>query len=401
MDFIVIDTEGKQDIKEIAIIDRDGKLIYEAFNQRYDEYLTKEVSHKPLEKILTDFQAIALNKILVFHHAEHDLTVLRRSFQQVKLPFLNYPQIYCTYKEARKHLVASSYSLEYLAKKLNLKVDRRYFNHQHAHVARYDALFTYQLYLVQRMNLASSLVNPFGSSRVDNPFQTHPDNTNVYHAQYHTLESVIDDIKYDRNQQSKGAVVIGQPGTGKTHLIMRLATQRLKLNRLLFIPCPNDANTIKYHTYTSILESLNKPIPDTGFNQLEYFLANTFLGIIKSSSVDTQRIQGILERIGDEPLRLYQIMGGENTQARRNNWDYVEKFISDWWFQKYGAVGYAPEIIKGIVKFCRYSDPSYKQSIKKWLAADQLEPEELDKIGLSSWQDEAAHSRRSSTLGDD
>ena len=388
MDFIVIDTEGKQDIREIAIVDRHGKLIYEAFNQRYDEYLTKEISHKSLEKIVADLKAIAANKTLVFHNAEHDLAVLRRSFKRVNLPFPNYPQIYCTYKEARR-LVASSYSLEYLAKKLNLKVEGRYFNREQAHVARYDALFTHQLYLaLQRMNSASFSVNPFSSSRVDNPFQVHPDNTNVYQAQYNTLESVIDDIKGDRNYQSKGAVVIGKPGTGKTHLIMRLATQRLRLNRLLFVPCPNDANTIKYHTYTSILESLNKPIPDTGFNQLEYFLANTFLGIIKSSNTDTQRIQEILNRIGDEPLRLYEIMGGENTQKRRNNWDYIERFIRDWWFQEHGAVGYAPEIIKGIVKFCRYSDPSYKQLIKKWLAADELEPEQLAKIGLSSWQDE-------------
>ena len=136
------------------------------------------------------------------------------------------------------------------------------------------------------------------------------------------------------------------------------------------------------------MESLNKPIPDTDFNQLEYFLANTFVGIIKSANTDTQRIQVILERIEDDPLKLYEIMGGENTQTRRSNWDYVEKFISDWWFQQYGAVGYAPEIVRGIVKFCRYSDPGYKQLIKKWLAADRLEPEELEKIGLSNWQDD-------------
>ncbi|MEN9517800.1 MAG: hypothetical protein RLZZ381_388 [Cyanobacteriota bacterium] len=402
MDFIVIDTEGRRELTEIAIIDSQGKLIYEAFNQAYAEHSHQQSFGKPLKIILSDFKAITLRvpdgiaerKTLVFHNAEHDLAVLKRSFYQVALPFPHYRQIYCTYREAQKVLATSSYSLEYLAKKLNLKVDRQYFNREQAHVARYDAQFTYQLYLtLKRMNPILSLsdlsqVNPFGSSRVDNPFQTHPDNSNIYHPQYNTLESVIDDIKYDQNHQSKGAVIIGQPGTGKTHLIMRLAKQRLKLNRLLFIPCPNDANTIKYHTYSSILESLNRSIPGTGFNQLEYFLANTFVGIIKSTNTDTQRIQGILAKIQDDPLKLYQILGGEGTQTRRNNWDYIEKFTSDWWFKEYGAVGYAPEIIKGIVKFCRYSDPSYKQLIKKWLAADELEPEELDKIGLSSWHDE-------------
>lgn len=391
MDFIVIDTEGRRELTEIAIINSQGKLIYEAFNQDYFEYTHQKSSGKPLKTILSDFKAIAEGKILVFHNAEHDLAVLAKSFTQLAFPFPDYQQIYCTYRQAQKVLSASSYSLEYLAKKLNLKVHRQYFNREQAHVARYDAQFTYQLYLtIKRMNSTLPLpqINPFGSSRVDNPFQNHPDNSNIYHPQYNTLESVIDDIKYDQNHQSKGAVIIGSPGTGKTHLIMRLAQQRLKLNRLLFIPCPNDANTIKYHTYSSILESLNRSIPGTQFNQLEYFLANTFVGIIKSTNTDTQKIQGILNKIQDDPLKLYKILGGERTQDRRNNWDYVEKFTSDWWFKQYGAVGYAPEIIKGIVKFCRYSDPGYKQLIKKWLAADELEPAELDKIGLSSWHDE-------------
>ena len=388
LDFIVIDTEGRRELREIAILDSDGNLIYEAFNRDYAEYI-QYWGYKPLKVILTDFKAIAADKMLVFHNAEHDLAVLRKSMSQVGLSFPRQQKIYCTLKEAKKSLVSSSYSLEYLSKKLNLKVEQQYFNHEQAHVARYDAQFTHQLYLVlQHMNSASPKVNPFGSSRVDNPFQTHPDNASIYQTQYNTLESVINDIKYDPNHQSKGAVIIGKPGTGKTHLIMRLAQKRLKLNRLLFVPCPNDANTIKYHTYSSILESLNKPIPGTGFNQLEYFLANTFVGIIKSTNNDTQKIQDILNKIEDNPLKLYEILGGEGTQTRRNNWDYVEKFTSDWWFRKYGAVGYAPEIIKGIVKFCRYSDPGYKQLIKKWLAADQLEPEELDKIGLTSWQDE-------------
>ena len=294
MDFIVIDTEGRRELKEIAILDRQGKLIYEAFNQEHPEYIRRGLVNKPLKTILSDFKAIASDKILVFHNAEHDLQVLAKSFKKADLSEPNYSQVYCTLQQAQKSLIAAKYSLEYLSKKLNLKVESKYFNRDRAHVARYDAQFTYQLYLylIQRMNSASFKVNPFGSSRVDNPFQTHPDNANTYHAQYITLESVIEDIKSDRNYQSKGAVIIGQPGTGKTHLIMRLAQQRLKLNRLLFVPCPNDADTIKYHTYSSILESLNQSIPETEFNQLEYFLANTFVGIIKSTDTDTQKNPG-------------------------------------------------------------------------------------------------------------
>ena len=326
---------------------------------------------------------------MVFHHAEHDLRVLQSSFQRANLDWQGLDRVHCTYKLAKQYFPGSNYSLEYLAKKLNLKVDRQYFDRRQAHVANYDALFTYQLYLAiqQKMSSVSTQINPFGSSRVDNPFQTHPDNDSVYHAQYTALKSIIDDLKHDRNYQSKGAVVIGKPGTGKTHLIMRLAKQRLKINRLLFIPCPNDANTIKYHTYSCILESLNRTIPGTNFNQLEYFIANTFVSIARTVANPPQKIQNVLDNIGN-PLNLYQILGREGSQAKRDNWDLIEKITNAWWLKKYGASGYAPEIIKGIVKFCRYSDPTYKQLIKKWLAADELEPEELSKIGLSNWHDE-------------
>ena len=388
-DYLVIDTEGRSELTEIAIVDSEGKLIYEAFNNEHPNYTERGLG-KPLRNILSELTEIVGDKTLVFHYADHDLGVLKRSYRRANLTFPNFSKIRCTYKLARQLFPNARYSLEYLAKKLNLKVERQYFAREQAHMASYDALFTYQLYLAiqQKMSSVPIPVNPFNSNRVDDPFQTHPDNTNIYQAQYSTLESVIDDIKYDPNHQSKGAVVIGSPGTGKTHLIMRLARQRLRLNRLLFIPCPNDANTIKYHTYSCILDSLNKPIPDTGFNQLEYFLANTFVGIIKSSKDETQKIQNILDKIENNPLRLYEILGGEGTQARRRNWDSVERITSEWWLRKYGAAGYAPEIIRGIVKFCRYSDPGYKQSIKKWLAADELEPEELAKIGLNSWHDE-------------
>ncbi|MGL5795087.1 MAG: exonuclease domain-containing protein, partial [Waterburya sp.] len=298
MDFVVIDTEGNRQLKEIAIISSGGKLVYEAFNQEHPHYQQRllQDQDKPLKRILLDFLAITRHKLLVFHHAQHDLQVLNNSFQKANLPWENFQQVQyqCTVKLAQQCFPGYyAYSLEYLAKKLNLKVDRQYFNTGQAHTARYDAYFTYQLYLAikQKMTPTPTQVNPFGSSRVDNPFQSHPDNSNIYHAQYRILETVIDDIKYDSNHQSKGAVIIGEPGTGKTHLIMRLAKQRLALNRLLFIPCPNDANTIKYHTYSCILESLNKNIPSTNFNQLEYFLANTFVGIIQSINNPSQKIQ--------------------------------------------------------------------------------------------------------------
>ena len=78
--FIVVDTEGKNILSEIAIIDAEGKLIYEAYT---DNTSSKPKLHsKSLEKILQDFWAIAYTpqpKIIVCHFAEHDRQILKNS----------------------------------------------------------------------------------------------------------------------------------------------------------------------------------------------------------------------------------------------------------------------------------------------------------------------------------
>ena len=235
-DFIVIDTEGKPIISEIAIINSQGNLIYEAYNQEYSDRYAQNYHLVPLKQILLDLLGFSHHKILVCHYAEHDYQIIKNSWQQVGITGQKL-QFDCTYLRAKQKFPdLASYSLEYLSNKLNIKVNKRYFDPKQAHAARYDAAFTYELYrYLQQSQPQSSLMNqpnPFSSSRVDNPFQTHPDLASINQEQFQDLTSIITDIKYDPNHQSKGAVVIGEPGTGKTHLMMRLAQELLENNRL-------------------------------------------------------------------------------------------------------------------------------------------------------------------------
>lgn len=391
--FIVIDTEGKNVLNEIAIIDSQGKLRYEAFAEEYDGHYEIKLNRKPLQQIIIDFIKIAQNKLIVCHSAEHDRRVLKNSFTKVGINWQHF-KFDCTYKLARQYLNnLSSYSLEYLSKKLNLKVNNKYFNSQQAHTARYDTEFTYQLYRFimqqQELKTATNKPNPFGSSRVDTPFQNHPDLTSIHQNQFTILKTILAEIKSDLNHQTKGAVVIGEPGTGKTHLIMRLANELLEHNRLLFIRQPNNPDTVIYHTYSRILESLVEQVPQSNYSQLEHLLANSFVKLIRSYFIvaPTQKDRYILEETQNNTLKLYYSLGAEGTQRKREYWQHIEKRTVEWWLNNYGAAGSSLEIIKGIVKFCSYSDAGYKRLVTRWLAADSLEESELEKIGLSDWNE--------------
>lgn len=389
--FIVIDTEGRSELNEIAVVNNQGKLIYEAFAQEYDGHYEIKLNRKPLQQIITDFINLAKNQLVICHSANHDIRVLKNTFTKVGINWLNF-KFDCTYNLAKKYFKGlPSYSLEYLSKKLHLKVNNRYFNPNYAHAARYDAKFTYHLYQkIMTQQKLRNKPNPFSSSRVDTPFQNHPDLTSIYSSEFKTLKAIIDEIKDDINHQTKGAVVIGEPGIGKTHLIMRLAQELLEHNRLLFIRQPNNPNTVIYHTYSRILESLVEKVPQSNYTQIEHLLAHSFVKLIQINPTFSfnQKDQYILETTKINSLKLYDSLGSEGTQKKREYWQHIEKRTTEWWCDRYGAAGYSLEIIKGIIKFCAYSNPSYKRLVTRWLAADDLETNELEKIGLSNWNEE-------------
>ncbi len=205
--FIVIDTEGKNELHEIAIIDCNGKLEYEAFSEEYPENYRITLNKKPLKQILIDFNNLVKNRAVVLHNAKHDLQVLKKSYKKAGIKPTKIQHI-CTYQLALKFFPKSnSYALENLSRELNLKARNKYFNSSMAHSARYDAEFTYQLYC-KIMNPINTIAppqkaNPFNSNRVDNPFQDHLDLSSIYQEQFQTLILAVNDIKSDCNNQSK------------------------------------------------------------------------------------------------------------------------------------------------------------------------------------------------------
>lgn len=395
-DFVVLDTEGKETLTEIAIRDKQGQLVYEAFVTEHTDTAVQQQQSKPLSDILDDLIPLLSNKTLICHYAAHDREVLERSFSILSRPIPAW-HYSCTYNAAKNSFPCiESYALAFLSKHLNLKVDNKFFNEQSAHRARYDTAFTFQLYqaiqTIEFQNHTKDTSNPFSNSRVDTPFQYHSDAKKIYDNEFIRLKSVIGEIKADENRQSRGAVVIGEAGSGKTHLMMRLTQAVLQQNRLLFIRQPNNADSILYHIYSRILESFVEKMPQSEHSRLEYLLAKSFsqiqIAIIQAKEKPTQKDRDILSLLQADHLNIYKRLGKEGSDKKRKNWQYIEKCTVDWWARTYGFSGYATPIIKGLIKFCSYSAPHKRELVRRWLAGNTLETAELESIKLENWHEE-------------
>lgn len=175
MDFVVIDTEGKPELSELAIVNNQGQVIYEAFSKDHLNNSKNLPNLKSLKTLLTEFLTIVQDKTIVCHNAKHDVDILKYSFGKVGLIFPKL-KFECTLLMAKNYCPSlESYSLEHLSKYFHLQVRNHHFIRDMAHAARYDAEFTYHLYCRLMIEQLKHQPNPFSGSRVDTPFQTHPD----------------------------------------------------------------------------------------------------------------------------------------------------------------------------------------------------------------------------------
>ncbi|MCG9892903.1 MAG: 3'-5' exonuclease, partial [Thermosynechococcaceae cyanobacterium MS004] len=385
--FLVIDTEGRPLLHQIAVVDHTGRLIYEAFTPSKAGNTNPDYV-KPLSTILHELSALSREQLLIAHNADHDRDVLRYSYASVGL---NPPdwKFVCTYQSARTLFPGmESYGLEYLAKKLEIGTER--FSEYEAHSAAYDAKYTYYLY--RRLQLEQNRLrlkqqpNPFSSTRVDSPFQSFTDAHNIYAAEYIRLKSILIEIQQDPNAQSKGVVVIGEAGTGKTHLMMRLAQDVLSTNRVLFVRQPTNAGSVQYHIYSRILESLIQTADDQGHTQLDLLLIRSIRQILRRIPETDQigKDKDILTALEAESLEK---LGGETTEVKRSRWDHIEKRVLEWWAQHHSTAGYRQQILHGILRFCRYTDPKRREIFRHWLSTGELTDDESKTFGLSAWDD--------------
>lgn len=228
---------------------------------------------------------------------------------------------------------------------------------------------------------------PF-SDRVDDPWQTFPDLESFNRKAYRLLEYEIRSVMHDEYRQSRGCLILGAAGTGKTHILMRVVRQMSQENHVMFVRRITNVDTVSQYIWTSIIQSLVKPLPgenEEGLTQLGVFLTHIFVEIMYSEvqrKVQAGKVSGatylqFLERIKSEPFKTPQLL--KNPQFRYTLWNIIRNKLK----REQPEIDLA--LVSALFKFFYLTDRNRRRKLRRWLEGQLDDEATLESLGLEPW----------------
>jgi hypothetical protein len=103
--------------------------------------------------------------------------------------------------------------------------------------------------------------------RINTPWDHVPDleeyNRHAYKRVVRALKELSRTRAGEGQSNAQGMLVLGEAGTGKTHLLMRVARNLSDSNHVLFVRKPNNEDAVAQHVWANVVSSLTRSLPDS------------------------------------------------------------------------------------------------------------------------------------------
>jgi hypothetical protein len=231
--------------------------------------------------------------------------------------------------------------------------------------------------------------------RVNTPWDHVPDCAEYNHQPYIRIVRALKELARkkgsDTESNSQGILVLGEAGTGKTHLLMRVARNLSESNHILFVRKPNNEDAVAQHIWANVVSSLARSLPASGKHksQLDDLLAHVFTKVLIpeleqdiKEDKDADQKRRWAARLTEDPYNLFNMLGdGEQRQGnmekiRRRTLRYLQESQPD----------VDQRIAHVLITYCFVITEDRKRILLSWLSGQDVDETEAKALGLpTSW----------------
>lgn len=231
--------------------------------------------------------------------------------------------------------------------------------------------------------------------RVNTPWDQVPDleeyNQHAYRRIVRALKELSRTRASEGQSNSQGILVLGEAGTGKTHLLMRVARNLSKSNHILFVRKPNNEDAVAQHIWFNMVSSLTRSLPDSGTkrSQLDDLLAHVFTAVLIPEfeqdireDKDADQKRRWVERLHSDPYNLFNMLG--EGEKRTDNMEKIRRRTLRFLLHHQPDVD--QKIAHVLITYCFVSREDRKRVLLTWLSGQDIDETEANDLGLpTSW----------------
>lgn len=231
--------------------------------------------------------------------------------------------------------------------------------------------------------------------RVNTPWDHVPDLEDYNRQAYLRIVRALKDLTRSSPDQTgsntQGVLILGEAGTGKTHLLMRVARNLADTNHILFIRKPNNEEAVAQHIWANVVSSLARTIPTKTSvrSQLDDLLAHVFSSVLIPEfeqdireDKDADQKRRWVARLQDDPYNLFNMLG--EGEKRQDNLDRIRKRTLK--YLQFNHPDVDQTIARVLITYCFVVREDRKRVLLTWLAGQDVDETEAKDLGLpQSW----------------
>jgi hypothetical protein len=187
---------------------------------------------------------------------------------------------------------------------------------------------------------------------------------------------------------TQGILVLGEAGTGKTHLLMRVAHALSATNPVMFIHKPNNEEAVAQHVWSHLIESLTRHVPGLGAgqSQLDHLLSHVFTAVLVplleldvTEGLNAKQKQRWLGQLKESPRNLFEML--ESGPNRQKHLDFLRNKVLAHLRIYHPDVDQT--IARALMNYCFLANDRDRRAMLTWLMGQQVDESTMRRLGVN------------------